>query len=149
MAQLQAKRAIWRAKIKEECTAASHAANSPKLFWNLVRRRLKTPAVVTSLQKSDGSFSQNDCDKATVFNDFFASVFAAETDENRPPLSLIAPFSRLTSFEITAADVYPAIQRVNRNSSPGIDAISNRLTSLKVVRLLFLFWLVSLIFFCS
>ena len=63
---------------------------------------------MTSLQKSDGSFSKNDCDTATVLNDIFASVFAAETDDNRPPLSLIAPVSRLTSFEITTADVYPA-----------------------------------------
>ena len=126
-AQLQAKRAIRRAKIYDENVVASQAAKSPKLFWNHVRRRLKSPAVVTSLQKSDGSFTQNDSDTATVLNNFFVSVFTAETDTGRPPLTSDRPVCRLASFEITSSDVCTAVQRVNRNSSPGLDGISNRL----------------------
>lgn len=68
--------------------------------------------VVTSLQKADDDFTQNDHEAVSLFNDFFVSVSTSETDDS-PLLNSPASNRRLSLFEFTSTDVYAAIQRLN------------------------------------
>ena len=55
-----------------------------KLFWSYVWSKTKTKMSVFKLDKGDGELTQCDQEAAGVLNDYFASVFGVEEDQELP-----------------------------------------------------------------
>lgn len=125
--QSNTKKTIRRIKIEIENYIAESANSRPKIFWRHVRDRLKAPAVVPNIQKSDGSLSKDDYETACVLNDFFVSVFTAEPDacDSRFSRSFDCG-SKLSTITVSPHDVDTVINRLKKDASPGPDGISNR-----------------------
>ena len=55
-----------------------------KLIWSYVRSKTKTKLSVSKLDKGDGELTQCDQEAADVLNDYIASVFEVEEDQELP-----------------------------------------------------------------
>ena len=58
--------------------------SNPKVFWQYVNSKMKTRSVISELLCPDGSLVNSDSQMATLFNDYFSSVFTCE-DTNTIP----------------------------------------------------------------
>ena len=52
--------------------------SKPKAFWQYVNSKVKTRPNITELLCSDGTAEGSDAEMATMFNDYFSSVFTCE-----------------------------------------------------------------------
>lgn len=66
------------------------------------------------------SSASSNCDKATLFNKFFHSVFNTSSFEI-PPLQNVSP--NLSEISICDADVYRQLSSLNTTKSKGLDGI--------------------------
>ena len=73
---------------------------------------------------SNGSNSASeDHDKATLFNQYFHSVFTSNSGNISPTDGNPSPFATITDIEFSESDVYQALASLDPSKSPGIDGI--------------------------
>ena len=57
---------------------AQNVNSRPKAFWRYINSRIKIHPNIAELLCSDGSTVCSDAEKATIFNEYFSSVFTVE-----------------------------------------------------------------------
>ena len=96
-------------------------ASNPKAFWQHVNSRMKTRPVISELLCSDGSLVDSDSEMATLFNDYFSSVFTGE-DANTIPTTDASGTPPITnSIDIIPAIILSKITSLQSSKSPGPD----------------------------
>ena len=88
-----------------------------------VRSKTKTKMSVSKLDKGNGELTNTDQEAADILNNYFASVFETEDDQNIPAINEQAYTHELTNIEITSNMVEKAIAHINSSKSQGPDMI--------------------------
>ena len=91
------------------------------MFWNYVRKNHKTTTTIGNILDKDDKLIEDDETKASVFNEYFASVFKKSMNMSTS-LNKRSYQSTLDDIEITE-DVLKAISEINPNKSIGPDNI--------------------------
>ena len=86
-----------------------------------MRSRTKTKMSVSKLDKGNGELTNTDQETADVLNNYFASVFETEDDQNIPTIIKQAYTHELTNIEVTSNMVEKAITHINSSKSQGPD----------------------------
>ena len=121
----KAKAMIRKSKIKFEINVAIQSNTNLKIFWSLVRSKLKTKTGVTSLlqdEKDETSTKFDDKEKANILQKEFVSVF---TNEPNAEMSVLGKKTEinLPNIIITEEMVRNEILKLNVNKSCGPDEI--------------------------
>ena len=95
--------------------------SKPKAFWQYVNSRVKTRPGITELLRSDGSIASSDVEMATMFNDYFSSVFTREDTSSFPVTDTTSTPLISDSIEFTPEIVNNKILSLPNSKSPGPD----------------------------
>ena len=95
-------------------------------FYNFVNRVLNKHNILADIRRPDGTLTQDDSDKAGIFNDFFSSVFCADngiTPEfaNRVDVTN----THLSSVQFLPLSVSKVLKWLKPTTSAGPDGIPN------------------------
>lgn len=114
------------AAIRQDFEVSLEIKKNPKAFWNHINRRLTNKESIPRLQKPDGTFTDNDEEKAQTLSEFFASVFTIEpTYEDQPIPTPSSTFPNEICFSIER--VRKEVERLNVAKSGGPDSIPPRI----------------------
>lgn len=111
------------AKKNYEKLISQKAKTEPKHFWTYVRSKTKTKSTVSNLLKDDGSVTATDKEKATLLNDFFASVFTKDDNRDAPVIEDREFETPLNEILITQDIVEKYLLELNGSKSMGPDDI--------------------------
>jgi len=103
--------------------------NNPKSFWSYVKKRTKKPGDVSCLMSPNNSLIQDDSEKATLFNDYFVSVFINEPDDNFfiDNTMHTSDVESIDAMNIDIDKIHNAIQKLNSSKAAGPDDIHAKL----------------------
>ena len=118
----QCKKAVQKCKKKYEKKISN--SNNDKAFNAYVKSKTKSNTNVGPLKKNGNVIADNN-EMSTIFNDYFASVFTIDNDDdiNIPPDPKAR--SELLDIHITPKDVLDKIKNLKVSHSCGPDGISN------------------------
>ena len=121
-------REIKKAKKQYEKKVANECKTNPRTFWRYVQDKLKVKKGISVLKKPDGSYTNNDQEKAEVLNSFFASVFTREDTSNIPPLNEgeRSNYTFISDIRVTPLAVKKKLDNLNPNKSQGPDRVPAR-----------------------
>lgn len=114
---------LRKSKYQYEKDLASKIKDNNKLFWSYVRSKAKTKVSVCKLDKGNGELSSNDQETADVLNNYFASVFEQESDQELPNFEELTYNNVLENIIISEGLVAKAIKQVKPGKSQGPDMI--------------------------
>ena len=63
---------------------AQNIKSKPKAFWQYINSKVKTHPNITELLHSDGTIASSDTEMATMFNNYFSSVFTCKDTTSLP-----------------------------------------------------------------
>ena len=66
---------LRKSKYSYEQDLATKIKTDNKLFWSYVRSKIKTKSNFEQLELPDGSFTNDNQERAEILNGYFASVF--------------------------------------------------------------------------
>ena len=104
----------------ESNLVSQFASNNVSGLHRYIQQMLKRHLLPVSMSL-DGNTVTDDGDKASLFNEYFYSVFSSSNLPDIPSSSL-GPV--LTDFEITLQDVFQGLSHLKAGKAPGIDGIS-------------------------
>ena len=96
-----------------------------KTYWSILNRFLynkKIPAIPPLLV--DGNFISDFCEKANLFNNFFASICTPIKSNSRLPPFVYKTNTRIHCFYVTDKDILSIINPLNSSKAHGYDNIS-------------------------
>eukprot|EP00794_Sanderia_malayensis_P008776 gene8776-9714_t len=105
-----------------ERSLAKEFKEKPKHFYGYVRNKMKTKANVPQLQRSDGSMTESDQQKADVLNEFFQSVFVEENTSKLPDFD-IRTDNIIEDVEFTVEDVKKKLDQLKEDKAAAPDCI--------------------------
>lgn len=126
-ARNQARNEVRRAIKKFEQSIANDIKSNPKKFWAYTNSKLKSRREIPQLEKTDGSKTENDNDKAATLNKFFVSVFTEEDVSTLPQLPPIDVDTLLSDIVISDEDVKKKMKLLKPGKSPGLDNMYPRI----------------------
>ena len=104
---------------------------APKTYWSILNRFLynkKIPAIPPLLV--DGTFISDFCEKAKLFNNFFASICTPiKNNSTLPPLTY-KTITRINCFHVANKDVLLIINSLDSSIAHGYDNISVKMIKL-------------------
>ena len=98
---------------------------APKTYWSILNRFLynnKIPAISPLLV--DGNFISDFCEKANIFNNFFASVCTPIKNNSRLPPFIYDTNTRVHCFCVTNKNILSIINSLDSSKAHGYDIIS-------------------------
>ena len=101
-------------------TASSSGAKTKS---NIGQLETKTKSNLGQLEMPDGSYTNEDSEKAEILNNYFASVFADEGSEVLPNFEERNFSETLSNFEINTVMISKAIDKLKASKSQGPDNI--------------------------
>ena len=107
----------------------SNAAS--KTYWSILNRFLynkKIPAIPPLLV--DGNFISDFCEKANLFNNFFASICTPIKNNSRLPPFIYKTNTRIHCFCVTSKDILSIINSLNSSKVHGYDN-----TTIKMIKI--------------
>jgi len=120
---------IKLAKKKYECKIIKRSKNNRKIFYTYIasKNRKNCSKRIGPLIDSTGRTIVDDKDMASVFNNYFASVFTKQTlkIEISPKVGSHDSLQTLNSIAITESDVIKSISEFKEHKSPGLDGITS------------------------
>ena len=122
----EAKKASRLTKLDQELNIANKSKHNPKLLYQYISSRAKPRETISNLKKHDGTLTDNDLDKASVLNQFFASVFVHEGETPIPSFDTKCSNS-LSLVNITTDDMLNRLKSLKINKSSGPDGIHPRI----------------------
>ena len=75
---------LRKSKYRYEKDLATRIKSYSKLFWTHVRSKTKNKSTIGALKNENGTLTVVDKERANILNNYFASVFTKEKDENLP-----------------------------------------------------------------
>ena len=99
-----------------------------KTYWSILNRFLynkKIPAIPPLLV--DGNFISDFCEKANLFNNFFASTCTPIKNNSRLPSFTYKTNTRIHCFGVTNKDILSIINSLNSSKAHGYDNISTKM----------------------
>ena len=104
---------------------------APKTYWKIINRFLskkKIPAILPLLV--NGEIISNFSQKASIFNNFFASQCTPLQNSSCLPIFYLRTDETLSTLNIRDDDTFAIIKNLNPNKSHGWDNISIRMIKL-------------------
>ena len=111
------------ARYQYEKGLASTIKGYNKQLWKYVRSKTKTVTKVNRLKVQDGSLTTNDSETANVLNEFFASVFEVEGDEELPYFPLQQYAEELCTIDISEDKIKKLLCSFKTSKSQGPDRL--------------------------
>ena len=118
---------LRRSKYSYEQDLATKIKTDNKLFWSYARSKIKTKSNFGQLEIPDGSFTNDNQERAEILNSYFASVFELEGSEALPDFEERHFTEPLTSIVINAPGISKAINKLKASKSQGPDQIYPKL----------------------
>ena len=100
---------------------AQNVNSRPKAFWRYINSRIKIHPNIAELLCSDGSTVCSDAEKATIFNEYFSSVFTVEDTTTIPTVHSVCSPPVIDSIDITPEVVLNKITNLQSGKSSGPD----------------------------
>ncbi len=121
---LQASRLAQRAKRVAKFDSENRILESGDLsrFWHFVRSRLTVKSSIPLLTNSQGEVVVGARDRATLFNEYFSSVFIQDNG-TQPTMRFPQATTVLTNIEFQPAQVYAFLSELPSKTSVGPDGI--------------------------
>jgi len=101
---------------------AQNIKSKPKAFWQYVNSKVKTRPNITELLRSNGTIASSDMEMATMFNNYFSSVFTCENTISLPTSDSTGTPLISDSIEFTPELVHNKIMSLPNSKSPGPDS---------------------------
>ena len=95
--------------------------SKPKAFWQYVNSKVKTRPSITELICSDDTVTCSDFEMATLFNNYFSTVFTNEDITSTPAIDPNGSPPISESIDFTPDIVLDKIMNMHNNKSPGPD----------------------------
>ena len=116
--------ALYKAKLDYESSLVNKIKTEPKMFYNYARHFTRSSSTVEVLEK-DGVKVTEDCEKAEILNDFFASVLKVEPEEDiiNFPLHNSATSANIYDIVITPDTVREKLLKLHLNKACGPDGL--------------------------
>ena len=96
--------------------------NTSGKFYGYIKSQTTVSTAIPCIKKHDGTVAMHDCDKASVFLEYFSSVFV--NDNNVIPEFTSTCNDSLDSFVCTTRDIIKVVMKLKSTSSPGPDGIT-------------------------
>ena len=103
---------LRRSKYNYEKDFAAKIKTDNKLFWSYVRSKMKTKSNIGQFELPNGSFTNDNQEKAEILNSYFASVFAVEGPEALPEFEDRIFAEPLTNIDINGTNIAKAIDKL-------------------------------------
>lgn len=117
----QATSLIGPSKYNFEKNIANQIKANPKQFWKCVGSKPKTRQTVGDLENANGKLSSDNKEKAELLNEYFASAFTVESDEDMPHFTERQVNTVLDNINMTQENILRAFSKLQPNKSPGPD----------------------------
>ena len=131
-------------KINKETKIAKNIKQNPKAFYQYVASKTTKREGIAELEDNNGELTNIDKEKCEILNNFFASVFTKENDDELPNFTYKNTIANsLNTCNVTELEVEEALSSLNPNKSPGPDNLHPKFLKLtakslaKPIKLLF------------
>ena len=115
---------------KEQQEVARQSRVNPKRFWSYVRGKTTNSSDIGDLKTtySRGSIImvKEDKEKASLFAEYFSSVFTHEKEEKFEELKLSCHIDNMPSIETTEENVLKKLNAIKTDKSPGPDQLHSK-----------------------
>ena len=118
---------LRKSKYCYEKDLAARIKTDNKLFWSHVRAKTKTKSTLGALENRQGNLTSDETECANILNEYFASVFEVEEDDQIPEFEERNYDSALTDIEINKDQISKIINALKPNKSQGPDRIHPRI----------------------
>ena len=99
--------------------------DNPKKFWSFYSVKTKTRKLPLAIKKdvNSNSLVTNTLEKATLFNNYFNSVFSKPCKGPVPPghYPIVPPLGELSNVVISVKEVESILKNLDPSKSPGPD----------------------------
>jgi len=95
--------------------------SKPKAFWQYVNSKVKIHPKITELLHSDSTVTSSDSEMATLFNNYFSTVFTNEDTTSIPAIDSTGSTPIPESIDFTQDIVFDKIMKMHNNKSQGPD----------------------------
>ena len=99
-----------------------HDSSEHKLFWNYVQSRRKGSNDLIVIKLDNGNVLTNEDDIAECMNEYFASVFTAESFVNFPSFDQVIRDKNLSLLHCSPKDVSKILSELKPGKSPDPDS---------------------------
>jgi len=110
------------ARINFEDKVCKDSKHNPKTFWKYVNSRVKKHNRLSCIQDSNNVLHYDDASKATLLNDYFASVFVLD-DDNSMHLNSTDTNIGVVSIFFTELHIVKMIDKLNISKAAGPDGV--------------------------
>ncbi|MEW8543112.1 MAG: hypothetical protein AB2693_06215 [Candidatus Thiodiazotropha sp.] len=117
---------VSKAKREYESKIMKSVKTEPKRFYSYMKSKQKVNVKVPSLQRPDGSMTDNDDENRKVLSDFFCSVFTREPDGPDLPHFDNRCEDSLNSVNISEDIVLKKLNSIKVDKSQGPDGLNPR-----------------------
>ena len=106
---------------------AARIKTDNKLFWSHVRAKTKTKSTLGAIENLQGNLTSDKTESANILNDYFASVFEVEENDQIPEFQERNYDSALIDIEINEEQISKIVKALKPNKSQGPDRIHPRI----------------------
>ena len=114
-------------KYNYEKDLAAKIKTDNKLFWSYVRSKMKTKLNIGQFELPDGSYTNDNQEKAEILSSYFASVFAVEGPEALPEFEDRNLAEPVANIDINGTNIAKAIDKLKASKSQCPDQIHPQL----------------------
>ena len=107
-----------------------YSSNNNQDFWKLARKltkSCKSISIPPLLNQTNGNIATNDFEKATLLNQYFASISTINDNNDDAPQCPIRTENILDNIVITESEIIDVINSLKPNKASGHDEISHRM----------------------
>ena len=118
---------LKKSKYHYEKDLATRIKTDNKLFWSHVRAKTKTKSTLGALENQQGELTNNETETANLLNNYFASVFEIEPNDQLPDFQERNYDFALMDIEIEEGKISKIINALKPDKSQGPDRIHPRI----------------------
>ena len=118
---------LKKSKYHYEKDLATRIKTDNKLFWSHVRAKTNTKSTLGALENQQGELTNNETETANLLNNYFASVFEIEPNDQLPDFQERNYDFALMDIEIEEGKFSKIINALKPDKSQGPDRIHPRI----------------------
>ena len=109
-------------KVNKEIKIANNIKHNPKAFYQYIASKTIKREGIADLENEKGELINIDKEKCEILNNFFASVFTNESDDEIPNFIYDKDIKNpLNNCTVSESEIEKALFNLNPNKSPGPD----------------------------